>query len=110
MNPKIGVSMARKKVAKRVPNVLCRTTYDINCIGVRETEIAKRYKTKQPTVSNKIRRLRNAEKSTTKKKTGKNSKLSGRSTRLFRKYIIDNCYEPLYNIVDKFNSTAVAKN
>ena len=105
MNPENKVAMTRKKGAKKVPKELCRTIYDKYWIGVRVTDIAKHYEIKQLTVSNIIRRLRNATKKTTEKKMGRPCKLSDRSMRLFKKYVTNNCYDPLYTIGAKFNET-----
>ena len=65
--------------------------------------IAEHYKMKRPTVSNVIRRYKNNTVGN-KKKMGRKPKLSERGMRLLKKYVLQNCFEPLYVITARFNA------
>ena len=77
------------------------------CIGVGVTDVDKHYKMEQPTVSNILRRFRDKGNNGSKiKKMGCPCKLSGRGMRVFKKYVSDNCFDPLYTIVAKFSENS----
>ncbi len=94
--------MARKKGAKPHDKGQCKAIYDMYCVGVRVNAICKHYKMKQTTVSNIIRRNK---KSKPNNKMGRPSRLSPRGMPLLQRYLLDNCFDPLYTIVAKFNAT-----
>ncbi len=73
----------------------------MSCIGVRICDIAVYYNMSRSTVSNVIRRLRNAS-TVHKKKMGRKAKLNERGMRLFRKYVMENRFEALYVILARF--------
>ena len=97
--------MPRQRGTKSVKTERCKTIYDMYCIGVLVLDISKYYGMKRPTVSNIIRREKQKKLQVTMKKRGRNRKLSERGMRLFRNYVLDNCFDPLYVIVTKFNAT-----
>ncbi len=73
--------------------------------GVRKKAIDECDELKPSTVSNIIRRerVRRASNGLVKKR-GQMQKLSPRSLRLFRKYVVRNCFEPLFVIVARFSA------
>ena len=96
--------MARQKGAKCVPKDKARTIYEMSCVGVRVCQIAAYYNMARPTVSNIIRRLRNAS-TKPKRKKGPRRKLSERGMRLFQKYVLEYTFDPLYVILGRFKET-----
>ena len=72
--------------------------------GMRVGRIAKFYHMVPSTDSNIIRRSKLESTTTTMQKRGRKLKLSVRSIRLFCKYVIENRFDPLHIIVDKFSS------
>ena len=75
------------------------------CLGLRNKGIADYYKLEPSTVQNIIRidRKRRESAAVTKKK-GRKQKLSERSLRMFKKYVVQNCFEPTYAIVAHFSA------
>ncbi len=93
--------MARKKGSKCVSLVPCKTIYDMDCVGVRVTAIAKHYKMSKSTVSYIIKRLRI---NTVTKKMGRPRKLTERGMRLLKKYVTESYFESLHVLTARFNA------
>ncbi len=96
--------MARTKGARTVRPEVCKAIYDMSCVGVKHVDIAEYYSLKKCTVSNILRRIRNGSKNTVKKR-GRKRKLSACGMRLYQRYILEGCFDPLYVIVGRFNET-----
>ena len=94
--------MGRAKGAKAVPKSKCKTIYDMYCVGVRIRDIAEYYRIPRSTVSCIVRRYKQPKKTIVKQ--GRPKKLSVRGLRLFKKYVLENCFESLHVIVARFNS------
>ena len=93
--------MTREKGLKCVSPALFKTIYEMHCIGVRVTAIARYYKMSKSTVSNIIKRLRI---NNVKKKMGRPWKLIERGMRLLKKYVTESCFESLHAITARFNA------
>ena len=96
--------MARPKGSKCVPKERCKAIYDMYCVGVLPKDICAYYGLARKTVSAIIRRLRSSNGKSTVRKQGRPKKLSERGMRLFHKYLLANCFDPLHVIVAKFNT------
>ena len=77
----------------------------MSCIGVSTNDIAKFYKMPKSTVSTIVRRLSIPSRERNVAKPGRRGKLTERGTRLLKKYVLQNCFEPLYVITRQFNET-----
>ncbi len=97
--------MVRTRGGKCAPKQRCESMYDMYSIDVRVKDIAQYYDTKQPTVSNIIRRLLTTNLKPVRKKMGRKPKLSERGMRLLRQYILYNKFEPLYIIAARFHES-----
>ena len=75
----------------------------MSCLGVRKKVITEYYKLKPSTVSNIIRRLRKNS-SAIQKKRGLKEKLLPKSLRLFQRYAVRYCFEPLHVVVARFSA------
>lgn len=80
----------------------------MSCIGVNNRNIADYYMMHPSTISKTIKQQKVAS-TVVKKKMGRPVKLSHRNIRMFKKYILTNCFEPLYVIVNRFNITSCIK-
>ena len=95
--------MVKSKRSKSFPKNICKAIHDMSCSGVRNKVIAEYYKLKPSTVSKKIRRLRNNS-SAIQKKRGPKERLSPRGLRLFQRYTVRYCFEPLNLVVARFSA------
>ncbi len=102
--PKDEAAMLCKSGAKCTPKDLCKTIYEMSFVGVRNKDIAEHYKMSRSTISYVISRLKKANSSGIKKKMGRKRKLSERGIRLLQKYVLGNCFDPLYVITARFNA------
>ena len=98
--------MARKKGCKTVPAERRRAIYDMSCVEVRHVDIARYYKIHKSSVSHIIRKFRTGHVAT---KRGRKQKLSERGMRLFHKYVLEYCFEPLYVIFSRFSEATGLK-
>ena len=97
--------MARKAGSKQVPDERKRCIIEMRKAGMKVGLIAKHYRMHHSTVSNIIRRYNSASTTATMKKRGRKFTLTARALRLFRNYVVQNCFDPLYVIVAKFSAT-----
>ncbi len=95
--------MARQRGAKCIPKERRKSFYDLSCLGVRSVDIAKYYKMSRSIVSRVLSRLRKEATVKKSKKVGRKQKLTERGMRLLNKYVIHNCFEPIYVIAARFN-------
>ena len=96
--------MARKNGARTLPPGTRKAIHDTSCICFRGCYIAKYTNVHQSTISKIIRQEKQAS-AVVKKKMGRPRKLSERGMRLFKTYVLSNCFESLYAIVARFNVT-----
>lgn len=95
--------IARPKGANCVAKGLYKATYDMYCIIVLLKDICAYYGLARKTLSAITLRLRNYDANKIVRKQVCPKKLSARGMRLFRKYVIEYCYEPLYVLVTQFS-------
>ncbi len=107
-NPRAQQAMARKTGSGQVSSDRKRFFVDMKKAGMRVGHIARYYDMPPSTVSNVTRRFKQSN-NTTMKKRGPKFKLSSRSLRLFRNYVVSNRWDPLYAIVARFTANTGIK-
>ncbi len=102
-NPNPEATMPRKTGAKSIPKDVCKTIYAMSVVGVRNKDIAYHYSMTAPTVLNIIYGFKKRNKTTKMKNMERKHKLTDRGMRVLQRYILANCFEPLYVTTCRFN-------
>ena len=94
--------MARSKGSKQVLLERRKCVHDMKTASLRVKDIADYCSMPRSTVSNIVRWYNNEKHLHEMKKRGRKFKLPPCALRMFRNYVVSNCFDPLFVIVRKF--------